>query len=55
MKKDKVKKGIRGNLKWAKLSTLRLAEGSEVGLLRVLVRNFEARFDKKLKMMGILS
>ncbi len=40
---------------FAKLSTLRLAEGSEVGLLRVLVRNFEARFDKKLKMMGILS
>lgn len=38
-----------------KLSTLRLAEGSELGLLRVLVRNFEARFEKNLKLMGILS
>ena len=38
-----------------KISTIRLAEGSEIGLLRVLVRNFENRFDKNLKLMGILS
>lgn len=37
------------------LKTLKLASESEVGLLRVLVRNFEARFDKKLKLIGVLS
>lgn len=38
-----------------KLKTVKLAQESENGLLRVLVRNFDARFDKKLKMIGILS
>ncbi len=38
-----------------KLSTVHLAEGSELGLLRVLVRNFESRFEKKLKLIGVLS
>jgi len=38
-----------------KFSTIRLAQGSELGLLRVLVRNFESRFDKRLKLIGILS
>ncbi len=37
------------------LKTLKLAKESEIGLLRVLVRNFEARFDKKLKLIGVLS
>ena len=38
-----------------KISTIRLSEGSELGLLRILVRNFENRFDRTLKLMGILS
>lgn len=38
-----------------KLSTVKLAQESENGLLRVLVRNFDARFERKLKMIGILS
>ncbi len=38
-----------------KISTLKLAGNSEVELLKVLVKNFENRFDKKLKLMGILS
>ena len=38
-----------------RFSTIHLAQGSELGLLRVLVRNFEARFEKRLKLMGILS
>ena len=38
-----------------KLSTLKLAENSEVELLKVLVRNFESRFDRRLRLMGILS
>lgn len=46
---------VLSNCEFEKLSTIRLAQGSELGLLRVLVRNFEARFEKKLKLMGILS
>ena len=38
-----------------RLATLKFAQGSELGLLRVLVRNFETRFDKKLRLMGIFS
>ena len=38
-----------------KLQTLKLAQGSEMGLLRVLVRNFETRFEKNLKFVGVLS
>lgn len=38
-----------------RLSTFKFAQGSELGLLRVLVRNFETRFDRKLKLLGILS
>ncbi|MBE7075968.1 MAG: DNA repair protein RecO [Clostridiales bacterium] len=38
-----------------KLKTLSLAQGSERGLLKILVKNFETRFDKRLKLMGILS
>lgn len=38
-----------------RLGTLKFAQGSEIGLLRVLARNFETRFDKKLRLMGILS
>jgi DNA repair protein RecO (recombination protein O) len=40
---------------YEKLSTIKLAQGSELGLLRVLVRNFEAQFSKQLKFVGILS
>ena len=38
-----------------KLSSLKLASETEFGLLKVLTKDFEARFDKNLKMMGILS
>ncbi len=38
-----------------RLSTIKLANGSEISLLKVLVKNFEVRFDTKLKLMGILS
>ena len=37
------------------LKTLKLAEGSPLGLLRVLVRNFENRYDRNLHLVGILS
>lgn len=37
------------------LKTIKLALESEIGLLRVLERNFQARFEKKLKLIGILS
>ena len=38
-----------------KLHTIKLAENSEMALLRVLVKNYERRFDKKLKFIGLLS
>ena len=38
-----------------RLKTLKLAEGSALGLLRVLVRNFENRYDRNLHFVGILS
>lgn len=37
-----------------KLSTLKLANGSEKELLRLLVENFACKFDENLKIMGIL-
>lgn len=37
----------------AKLSTVKLAQNSEMTLLKVLAKNFEERFDCKLKMIGI--
>lgn len=46
---------ILSNCDFDTLKTVKLAAESEMGLLRVLVRNFEARFDKKLKLIGILS
>ena len=38
-----------------KLHTIKLAENSEMALLRVLGKNYERRFDKKLKFIGLLS
>ena len=46
---------ILSNTDFEKLSTLKLAEGSEIVLLRTLVKVFEAHFDKRLNLMGILS
>lgn len=43
------------NLDFDDLKTLKLANGSEIGLLRILVRVFETKFDKRLKFVGILS
>jgi len=43
------------NTEFDKLSTIKLAENSEMALLRVLVKNYERRFDKKLKFIGLLS
>lgn len=38
-----------------KLCSVKLAKGSEILLLKMLVKNFENRFDEKLKLIGILS
>lgn len=38
-----------------KLSTLKFAQDSELQLLKVLVKNFESHFDKRLNLIGILS
>ncbi|MBP3619880.1 MAG: DNA repair protein RecO [Clostridia bacterium] len=38
-----------------KLDTIKLAQNSEFELLKILVKNFECHFDKKLKLLGILS
>ena len=37
-----------------RLNTLKLAPASEVALLKMLVKNFENRFDKRLNLIGIL-
>ena len=46
---------ILNNTDFDKLSTLKLAQDSEIVLLRTLVKVFESHFDKKLNVMGILS
>ncbi len=46
---------ILNNTSLDKLKTVKLAQGSEEALLRVLVKNFEARFERRLKLIGILS
>lgn len=38
-----------------RFESLKLAADSEIALLRILVKNFEARFDAKIKLIGILS
>ena len=37
-----------------RLQTLKLAQDSELALLKMLVKNFEMRFDKRLNFIGIL-
>ena len=46
---------ILNNTALDKLKTVKLAQGSEEALLRVLVKNLEARFERRLKLIGILS
>ncbi len=46
---------ILSNTNFDKLSSVKLAKDSEVLLLKILVKNFETRFDERLKLMGILS
>lgn len=41
------------NTGFDKLSTVKLAKDSPVFLLKILVKNFETRFDEKLKLIGI--
>lgn len=43
------------NTDFDRLKTLKLAQDSEFDLLKLLVKNFERRFDKKLNLIGILS
>lgn len=58
---EEIAKGIYHALKilnetdFSKLKTIKLAKMVELSLLKLLVKNFESRFDKKLKLMGILS
>jgi len=46
---------ILNDISFEKLSTLKLANHSEINLLRILTKNFELRFNSKLNMIGILS
>lgn len=46
---------VLSNTDLEKISTIKLAQGSELALLKVLIKNFERRFDKRLKLIGILS
>lgn len=46
---------ILSNTKFEKLGTLTLSQGSELALLKILTKDFESRFEKQLKFMGILS
>lgn len=46
---------IISNTNFDRLQTVKLAEGSELALLKILTRDFSYRFDKNLKFMGILS
>ena len=43
------------NTNFDRLKTLKLAENSEFVLLKILVKNFESRFDRNLRLIGILS
>lgn len=43
------------NSDFDKLSSIKLASGSELILLKILVKNFESLFATKLKLIGILS
>ena len=43
------------NTDFDKLKSLKLADNSEYTLLKILVKNFESRFDKRLKLIGVLS
>lgn len=58
---EEISKGTHHALKilnetdFSKLKTIKLAKMVELSLLKLLVKNFESRFDKKLKLMGILS
>ncbi len=45
---------ILNNTDFVRLNTLKLAQSSELGLLKVLVKNFETRFEKRLNLIGIL-
>lgn len=45
---------ILNNTDFDRLATVRLASESELGALKLLVRNFELRFDKKINLIGIL-
>lgn len=46
---------IVNNTDFERLGTVKLVQDSEKALLRVLVKNFEMRFDSHLKLIGILS
>lgn len=46
---------ILSNIGFNNLSTLKLAQGSELALLKILVKNFETMFDKRLNLIGILT
>lgn len=43
------------NTDFDRLKSVKLADNSEYTLLKILVKNFENRFDKRLKLIGILS
>lgn len=46
---------ILSNTNFEKLGSIKLAKGSELALLKVLVKNFDALFNTKLKLIGILT
>ena len=43
------------NTDFDKLKSVKFADNSEYTLLKILVKNFENRFDKRLKLIGIMS
>ena len=45
---------ILNNTDFEKLQTIKLAQNSEMALLKILVRYFETKLDKKLNFIGIL-
>lgn len=46
---------VLSNTELERLSSVKLAPSSELALLKVLCKNFDARFSAKLKLLGILS